>query len=104
MAQGTKVVKGGFRATLALIISVIALILSFLAYSSTAKEEDIKARIKELQGTIEVMKQETSKKMDTLRNETADTLEKLSKSLKKEEQQQYSPRIQIALLVKAAPL
>jgi hypothetical protein len=59
-----------------------------LAYSSTAKEEDIKARIKELQGTIEVMKQETSKKMDTLRNETADTLEKLSKSLKKEEEQQ----------------
>jgi hypothetical protein len=88
MAQETKIVKGGFRATLALIISVIALILSFLAYSSTGKEEDLKARIKELQGTIEVMKQETSKKMDTLRNETADTLQKLSKSLKKEEEQQ----------------
>jgi hypothetical protein len=34
------------------------------------------------------MKQETSKKMDMLRNETADTLEKMSKSLKKEEEQQ----------------
>jgi gas vesicle protein len=88
MAQETKVVKGGFRATLALIISVIALILSLLAYSSTGKEEDLKARIKDLQATIEVMKQETSKKMDTLRSETADTLEKLSKSLKKEEDQQ----------------
>jgi gas vesicle protein len=88
MAQETKVVKGGFRATLALIISVIALILSLLAYSSTGKEEDLRARIKELQGTIEVMKQETANKMDMLRNETADTLEKLSKSLKKEEQQQ----------------
>ena len=88
MAQATKVVKGGFRATLALIISVIALILSYLAYSSTGKEEDLRARIKELQGTIEVMKQDTSKKMDMLRNETADTLEKLSKSLKKEEEQQ----------------
>jgi hypothetical protein len=88
MAQETKVVKGGLRATLALIISVIALILSLLAYSSTGKEEDLRARIKELQGTIEVMKQETSKKMDMLRNETADTLEKLSKSLKKEEEQQ----------------
>jgi hypothetical protein len=88
MAQETKVVKGGFRATLALIISVIALILSFLVYSSTGKEEDLRARIKELQGTIEVMKQETSKKMEMLRNETADTLEKLSKSLKKEEEQQ----------------
>jgi hypothetical protein len=88
MAQETKVVKGGFRATLALIISVIALVLSLLAYSSTGKEEDVKARIKELQSTIEVMKQETANKMDMLRNETADTLEKLSKSLKKEEEQQ----------------
>jgi uncharacterized membrane-anchored protein YhcB (DUF1043 family) len=88
MAQETKVVKGGFRATLALIISVIALILSFLAYSTTGKQEDLKARIKDLQATIEVMKQETTKKMDTLRSETADTLDKLSKSLKKEEGQQ----------------
>ena len=88
MAQETKVVKGGFRATLALIISIIALILSFFAYSSTGKQEDLKDRIKEMQATIEVMKQETSKKMDTLRGETADTLEKLSKSLKKEEGQE----------------
>jgi len=88
MAQETKVVKGGFRATLALILSVIALILSFLAYSTTGKQEDLKARIKDMQATIEVMKQETSKKMDTLRSETADTLDKLSKSLKKEEGQQ----------------
>ena len=73
--------------TLALIISVIALILSLLAFSSTGKEEDLRARIKELQGTIEIMKQETSKKMDILRNETADMLEKLSKDLKKEEEQ-----------------
>jgi len=87
MAQGTKVVKGGFRATLALIISVVAIILSFLAFNSTGKEEDLRARIKELQGTIEVMKQETSKKMDMLRNETADTLEKLGKDLKKEKEQ-----------------
>jgi translation initiation factor IF-2 len=88
MAQETKVVKGGFRATLALIISVIALILSIFAYSSTGKQEDLTDRIKELQATIEVMKQETAKKMDTLRGETADTLEKLSKSLKKEEGQE----------------
>ncbi len=88
MAQETKVVKGGFRATLALIISIIALILSFLAYNSTGKEEDLKGRIKELQGTIETMKQETSKKLDLLRNETVDTLEKLSNRLKKEKEKQ----------------
>ncbi len=88
MTQETKVVKGGFRATLALIISVIALILSFMAYNSTGKEEDLKDRIKDLQTTIEVMKQETSKKIDRMRSETVDTLEKLSKSLKKEQGQQ----------------
>ena len=88
MAQETKVVKGGFRATLALFISIIALVLSFMAYNSTGKEEDLKDRLKDLQTTIEVMKQETSKKMDRMRSETVDTLEKLSKSLKKEQGQQ----------------
>jgi len=88
MAQETKVVKGGFRATLALIISVIALVLSFLAYSTTGKEEDLRGRIKELQGTVEAMKQETSKKLDMLRSEFADTLKKLSNSLKKEKEKQ----------------
>ena len=34
------------------------------------------------------MKQETSKKLDKLRNETADTLGKIGKSMKKEEGQQ----------------
>ena len=87
MSQGTKIVKGGFRATLALIISVIALILSIVAYRSTGKEAELRARVRELQGTMEVMKQETAKKMDKLRNETADTLEKLSKDIKKENEQ-----------------
>lgn len=88
MGKEPKIVKGGFRATLALLISIIALILSLLAYNSTATEEDLTARIKELQGTIEVMKQETSKKLEMLRNETADTLDKLSKSLKTEQEKQ----------------
>ena len=88
MGQETKVVKGGFRATMALILSVIALVLSIMAYSSTGKEEDLKSRIKELQGTIEDMKKETSKKMDVLRNETAVTLDKLSKRIKKEQENQ----------------
>ena len=88
MSQEPKIVKGGFRATLALLISIIALFLSLLAYNSTGKEEDLKDRIKELQATIEVMKQETSKKLEMLRNETADTLDKLSKSLKTEQEKQ----------------
>ena len=88
MAQETKVVKGGFRATLALIISIIALILAIIAYQSTGKEATLNERVKDLQTKIETMKQETSKKIDKLRNETADTLGKIGKSMKKEGGQQ----------------
>jgi hypothetical protein len=87
MAQETKVVKGGFRATLALIISIIALILAIMAYQSTGKESDLNQRIKDLQAKMENMKQESSKKLDKLRNETAGALEKIGKSMKKEEEQ-----------------
>ena len=44
--------------------------------------------VKDLQAKIENMKEETSKKIDKLRNETADTLGKIGKSLKKEGEQQ----------------
>ena len=88
MAQATKVVKGGFRATLALIISIIALVLAIIAYQSTGKEATLNERIKDLQAKIENMKQETSKKIDKLRDETAGTLEKIGKSMKKEGEQQ----------------
>jgi uncharacterized membrane-anchored protein YhcB (DUF1043 family) len=87
MAQETKVVKGGFRATLALIISIIALIVAIIAYQSTGKESDLNTRIKDIQAKMENMKQETSKKLDKLRTETADTLEKIGKNMKKEGEQ-----------------
>jgi len=86
MAGETKIVKGGFRATLALIISIIALILSIWAYTSVGKEEELRARIKDLQTKMESMKQESSKQIDKLRGETANALEKLSNAVKKKEQ------------------
>ncbi len=85
MAGETKIVKGGFRATLALLISIIALILSVMAYTSTGKEEDLRARIKDLQTKMESMKQESSKQIDKLRGETANALEKLSNAVKKKQ-------------------
>lgn len=88
MAQETKIVKGGFRATLALVISIIALILSIVAYTSTAREENLNARIKDLQASLENMKQESSKQIDKLRDETANALEKLGKVVKKSEEAQ----------------
>ena len=86
MSDEKKIVKGGFRATLALIISIIALILSILAYTTAGREEDLRARIKNLQTKMESMKQESSKQIDKLRGETANALEKLSKTVKKKEQ------------------
>jgi uncharacterized membrane protein (DUF106 family) len=86
MSAERKIVKGGFRATLALIISIIALILSIMAYTSAGKEEDLRARIKDLQTKMESMKQESSKQIDKLRGETANALEKLSNAVKKKEQ------------------
>ena len=86
MSDEKKVVKGGFRATLALIISIIALILSVMAYTSAGREENLRARIKNLQTKMESMKQESSKQIDKLRGETANALEKLSNAVKKKEQ------------------
>ena len=86
MAQETKIVKGGFRATLALIISIIALILSIGAYSSTIKEDELTTRMKDLKASLERIRDESSKQMDKLRDETANTLERLSKTVKKQDE------------------
>ena len=85
MAGPTKIVKGGFRATLALIIAFIALVLSFLAYTASHKEEGLNARIKDLQTTMEKMKTESTEQLNKLRNETAKALEKMSNVVKKDE-------------------
>jgi hypothetical protein len=85
MTAEKRVVKGGFRATMALIISLIALILSFIAYNQTSTEADLKGQIKELQTKMDKMKQETSTKLDKVREETANTLEKMGNALKKKE-------------------
>jgi hypothetical protein len=74
----TKIVKGGFRATLALVISIVALILSILAYNSTVREEGFKAQVKDLQNAMENIKAESAEQFEKLRNETAKTLEKVS--------------------------
>jgi membrane protein insertase Oxa1/YidC/SpoIIIJ len=85
MAETTKIVKGGFRASIALIISIIALALSILAYTSSGKEEQLNARIKDLQGTIEKIKAESSDQLNKMRNETAKALEKMSQAVKQDE-------------------
>lgn len=84
MAEQTKIVKGGFRATLALLISIIALVLSILAYNRTADQTTLNAEIKNLQTKMNEVKKETAEQVDKIRQETGQVLEKIGKAMKKE--------------------
>ena len=48
MAEEKKIVKGGFRATLALLISMIALILSIITFERTGTQTELKDEIEDL--------------------------------------------------------
>ncbi len=80
-----KIVKGGFRATLALLISIIALILAIISYSRTGTHEDLSAQIKSLQKKMETMKSETSERLNKVREETSKALKKMGIDLKKDQ-------------------
>lgn len=85
MSSEKRVVKGGFRATLALIISIIALILAIIAFDRTGGEADLNAQIKELRSKMDKMKEETSERVDKVREETAEALESIGKAIRREE-------------------
>jgi hypothetical protein len=84
MSNETKLVRGGFRATLALIISIIALIVAIVAYNRTSDEVDFKAQINDLQARIKTLKAETSERVTKVRQETAKALEKIGIEIKRE--------------------
>ena len=84
MVEEKKIVKGGFRATLALIISIIALVVAVMAYNKTSGEADLKAQVNDLKTRLEKAKGETSKRFNKLRDETSNALENLSKKIKED--------------------
>ncbi|MFO8165487.1 MAG: hypothetical protein ACQEQO_03320 [Thermodesulfobacteriota bacterium] len=84
MGNETKIVRGGFRASLALIISIIALIIAIVAYNRTGGETDFKAQINDLQDSIKTLKTETSETVTKVRQETSKALEKIGIEIKKE--------------------
>lgn len=90
MSPETKVVKGGFRATLALIISIIALIVAIAAYNRTGGNLNMNHQIGELKTKVENLKQDTSQKLNNLRQETGKAIQNLGQQLgggQKSEQQ-----------------
>jgi hypothetical protein len=90
-----KIVRGGFRATMALIIATIALIFSIISYQRTGGMVGLENEIKVLQSKTETLKKETiqqveklEQKTKKLKQETGEVLEKLGKTLKLEEARQ----------------
>jgi hypothetical protein len=87
-----KVVKGGFRATMALLIAVVALIFSVISYQRTGGLVGLNDQVKSLEKTTEKLKEETIQHVEKLeertkrlKKETGEALEKLGKKLKLEE-------------------
>ena len=80
-----KIVKGGFRATLALIISIIALIFAIISFNRTTSQTELNTEIKALNEKMEKMKRETSERVNKVREETAKTLQKFGIGIKKNE-------------------
>ena len=69
--------RGGFQSTLALVVSLIALILAFIAFERTGGKKDLNLQLKDLRTKIEEIKKETAKRVEDIREETADALEKI---------------------------
>lgn len=86
--KAKKVVKGGFRATLALLISIIALILAIISFNRIDSQTDLNAEIKNLQAKLKEVKQETTERVNKIREETGKAIEKIGKAIKKEESNQ----------------
>jgi uncharacterized membrane protein (DUF106 family) len=89
-----KIVRGGFRATLALVIAIVALIFSVVSYQRTGGMTGLHGEIKALQKKTDTLKRETVQQVEKLEEktkkltqETGEVLEKLGKTLKLEEAQ-----------------
>jgi len=85
MSDEKKIVKGGFRSTLALIVSIIALILAIIAFNRTGGEADLRAQVSDLQARMKTLRTETSERVDKVRQETTKALKKIGVEIKKEE-------------------
>jgi hypothetical protein len=86
--EPTKIVKGGFRATLALLISIIALIISVMVYYKTIDQADFNAKITDIQDKLEKIKKDTSDRVNTIRQETIKLIDKLGVEIERNKKNQ----------------
>ena len=92
MPESTKIVKGGFRATLALVISIIAVAVSVAAYNRTVDQDRLHAKIERFEAKLEDIKKETSEHAGKIRQDTGQILARMGKSImKKDDNSQPSP-------------
>ena len=84
MSRETKIVKGGFRATLALVVSIVALILAIVAYNRSGDQAALKDQISDLQSKMKTLRTETSEKVNKVRQETNKILKNVGIEIKKE--------------------
>jgi Skp family chaperone for outer membrane proteins len=92
VAEEQRIVKGGFRANLALLISIVALVLSIVAYQRTGGQADLESRIKTLNEKMKTMKVESADRMNTIIQDTKKGLEKLSIEIEKKGRRLESER------------
>jgi cell division protein FtsL len=89
--EPTKIVKGGFRATLALIFSIIALVLAILAYNRSGDQADLQSDLRELQQKMDKVKQETTELVKRVKEETTKAVKNMAIELKKKDNKPTGP-------------
>ena len=85
MGSEKKIVKGGFRATLALVVSIIALILAIIAFNRSGEQAALREQISDLQSRIKTLRTETSEKVNKVRQETDKLLKNVGIEIKRED-------------------
>jgi hypothetical protein len=86
--------KAKFRATLALLFSIIALIIAAIALNRTGTQEEFNAEILELRQKLEKTTRDTAEKMKQYGQETSQALRDLKIEIKKSEEKPIEPETQ----------
>ena len=78
MKDDKRSVRSGFIATLALVISIIALIVSLMAFNKTVTQAEMYDEIRTLHEGLLTGTKQASEKLEKMLKKTGDALEKIS--------------------------